>query len=45
VGSKIALDDRKFLTDAEILENAQDLNKDGRLRVFRPGQQLKLFVS
>lgn len=43
VGSKIALDDRKYLSDAEILENAQKLDADGPLRVFRPGRQLKLF--
>lgn len=43
VGGAIAQDDRKFLTDAEILENTQGLNADGPLRVFRPGRQLELF--
>ena len=43
VGGAIALDDRKFLTDEEILENAQDLNAGVQLRVLRPGLQLRLF--
>ena len=43
VGGAIAQDDRKFLTDNEILAEAQKLNKDGPLRVFRPGRQLELF--
>ena len=43
VGSKIAWADRKTLTDAEILENAQDLNKGGKLRVSRRHEQMELF--
>lgn len=43
VGGKIAFEDRKFLTDEEILEEARKLNKGGRLRVFRPVEQLGLF--
>lgn len=45
VGAKIAQDDRKYLSDAEILEQARKLNKDGPLRVFRPGRQLELFAE
>ena len=44
VGNKIALDDRKYLTDDEILENCEKLNADGPLRVWRPGRQLQLFA-
>lgn len=43
VGSKIALEDRKYLTDEDILENVQDRNVDGSLRVLCPVQQLELF--
>ena len=43
VGSKIAVDDRKYLTDYEILENARKLNPYGTLRVFRPIRQPRLF--
>lgn len=43
VGSKIALEDRKYLSDEEILENARKLGAGGSLLVLRPGGQLKLF--
>jgi len=43
VGSKIALEDRKYLTDEDILENVQDRNVDGSLRVYCPVHQLELF--
>lgn len=43
VGGKIALEDGKYLTDEDILENAQNLDKDGPLRVFRHVRQLELF--
>ena len=43
VGTKIAVDDRKYLTDQEILSNCLNLRGISPLRVFRPGRQLKLF--
>jgi len=43
VGSKIAREDRKTLTDDEILESAKELNYCGPLRVRRVPEQLKLF--
>ncbi len=43
VGSKIAREDRKYLTDDDILENVQDRNADGSMRVYCPVQQLELF--
>ncbi len=43
VGERIALEDRKFLSDLEILSNCEKTNADNSLKVFRPGRQLELF--
>ena len=45
VGGKIAQDDRKYLTNADILENCEKLDVDRPLHVFRPGRQLELFEA
>lgn len=43
VGARIAMEDRSYITDAEIIENACQLGTDGPLRVARAAEQYELF--